>query len=151
MDVVLGEDESLPSNRIALICKQCRLVNGQAPPGAKCLEEVGTWRCAECGAVNGEETEMKKIIAGFKEDANPRTEKSPPKETDLGKSIKREIEGRVDAGGSDESDITQYSDASDHDIKMTTIAEVPEESQPTIAEPLRRRVGRPKGSKNKQN
>lgn len=152
MDVILGEDESLPSNRIALICKQCRLVNGQAPPGTKRLEEVGSWRCAECGTMNGEETEMKKIIAGLKEDINPQVETNSPKEKDLGKSMKREIEGKaVDAGGSDEGDITQYSDASDHDTKATATVEIPEEPHSTTAEPPRRRVGRPKGSKTKNN
>ena len=30
MDLLLGEDESHPKNRIVLICKKCRLVNGQA-------------------------------------------------------------------------------------------------------------------------
>ncbi|KAL1953702.1 hypothetical protein VTO42DRAFT_2337 [Malbranchea cinnamomea] len=54
LDVLLGEDETLPQNRLALICAQCRLVNGQAAPGIKTLEEVGRWRCGSCGAWNGE-------------------------------------------------------------------------------------------------
>ena len=49
MDVLLGEDETLPRNRLALICSSCRLVNGQAPPGVKRLEDVGRWRCGGCG------------------------------------------------------------------------------------------------------
>ncbi|KAM0720948.1 hypothetical protein Q7P37_003233 [Cladosporium fusiforme] len=57
MDVVLGEDETQAKNRFALICAQCRLVNGQAPPGARALEDVGRWRCKECHAVNGVEKE----------------------------------------------------------------------------------------------
>ena len=56
-DVLLGEDETAPKNRIVLICKACRLVNGQAPPGIKTLAEMGTWRCMACGASNGEEAE----------------------------------------------------------------------------------------------
>lgn len=54
-DALLGEDETAPKNRIALICRQCRLVNGQAPPGTQSLVEVGRWRCMACGSMNGEE------------------------------------------------------------------------------------------------
>ena len=62
MDVVLGEDESQARNRIVLICQNCRLVNGQAPPGVRTLEEVGKWRCSSCQAWNGIESEEKKIL-----------------------------------------------------------------------------------------
>lgn len=55
LDVMLGEDETLAKNRLALICVNCRLVNGQAPPGVRSLEEVGRWRCGSCGAWNGVE------------------------------------------------------------------------------------------------
>lgn len=55
LDVMLGEDETLAKNRLALICVNCRLVNGQAPPGIRSLEEVGRWRCGSCGAWNGVE------------------------------------------------------------------------------------------------
>lgn len=63
-DVLLGEDETAPKNRIVLICRSCRLVNGQARPGAKSLAEVGTWRCMACGATNGEiaEDEGQRIV-----------------------------------------------------------------------------------------
>ena len=63
LDVLLGEDESHPKNRIILICKNCRLVNGQAPPGTKSLADIGKWRCSSCGKMNGEDTEMQKIVA----------------------------------------------------------------------------------------
>lgn len=63
LDVLLGEDETQPQNRIVLICKQCRLVNGQAPPGVKALEALGQWRCGSCGAWNGEESEAKSVLA----------------------------------------------------------------------------------------
>jgi endoplasmic reticulum junction formation protein lunapark len=62
LDVVLGEDETQAKNRIALICQECRLVNGQAPPGARTLEDVGKWRCSSCNAWNGVESEEKKIL-----------------------------------------------------------------------------------------
>ncbi|CEJ89577.1 hypothetical protein VHEMI05415 [[Torrubiella] hemipterigena] len=61
-DVLLGEDETSPKNRIALICQSCRLVNGQAPPGTTSLAEVGKWRCMACHALNGDEDEGQKII-----------------------------------------------------------------------------------------
>ncbi|KAJ5452549.1 hypothetical protein N7445_000732 [Penicillium cf. griseofulvum] len=35
LDVLLGEDETQPRNRMVMICTACRLVNGQAPPGSK--------------------------------------------------------------------------------------------------------------------
>lgn len=62
MDTLLGEDETAAKNRIVLICKQCRLVNGQAPPGTNSLAEVGLWKCMGCGANNGEENEGKRIV-----------------------------------------------------------------------------------------
>ena len=59
LDVVLGEDETSSKNRFALICAApaCRLVNGQAPPGARSLDDVGRWRCKGCGEMNGVESE----------------------------------------------------------------------------------------------
>ncbi|KAL1866687.1 hypothetical protein Daus18300_006631 [Diaporthe australafricana] len=62
MDTLLGEDETAAKNRIVLICNQCRLVNGQAPPGTNSLAEVGLWKCMGCGAGNGEENEGKRIL-----------------------------------------------------------------------------------------
>jgi len=67
MDVLLGEDETRPINRIAMICVHCRLVNGQAPPGVKRLEDIGRWRCAECHQWNGKENEVQRIIEDVKE------------------------------------------------------------------------------------
>ncbi|KAF4962001.1 hypothetical protein FSARC_9878 [Fusarium sarcochroum] len=61
-DVLLGEDETAPKNRIVLICQSCRLVNGQAPPGTKTLTDVGQWRCMSCGALNGAIDEGKRIV-----------------------------------------------------------------------------------------
>ncbi|KAI1359409.1 hypothetical protein F5Y08DRAFT_319718 [Xylaria arbuscula] len=62
LDLMLGEDEAAPKNRIVLICQKCRLVNGQAPPGVKNVAELGAWKCMGCGATNGEMDEGKKII-----------------------------------------------------------------------------------------
>ncbi|KAI4251739.1 MAG: hypothetical protein L6R42_008260 [Xanthoria sp. 1 TBL-2021] len=69
MDLVLGEDETLPRNRLALICHQCRLVNGQAPPGVQTLEAVGKWRCSGCNTMNGVENEGAKILKEIKKQA----------------------------------------------------------------------------------
>lgn len=55
LDALLGEDETQPKNRLALICAECRLVNGQAPPGARTVEDIGKWRCGGCQAWNGKE------------------------------------------------------------------------------------------------
>ncbi|KAI0203341.1 hypothetical protein F4808DRAFT_41232 [Astrocystis sublimbata] len=62
LDLMLGDDETAPKNRIVLICGKCRLVNGQAPPGVKNVAELGAWKCMGCGATNGEMDEGKKII-----------------------------------------------------------------------------------------
>lgn len=62
LDVVLGEDETQARNRIALICQNCKLVNGQAPPGVRTLEEVGRWRCSACHTMNGVESEEKRML-----------------------------------------------------------------------------------------
>lgn len=71
MNLVLGEDETLPKNRLALICHHCRLVNGQAPPGVQRLEDVGKWRCAGCGTMDGEEKEEIKLLKQIKEHGSP--------------------------------------------------------------------------------
>ncbi|KAH8590689.1 hypothetical protein B0O99DRAFT_598728 [Bisporella sp. PMI_857] len=67
LDLLLGEDETSPRNRVALICQNCRLVNGQAPPGTKRLADLGKWRCFGCGTMNGEEDEAVKAVKEMKE------------------------------------------------------------------------------------
>lgn len=77
MDLLLGEDETAPKNRIVLICKRCRLVNGQAPPGTNSLAELGTWKCMGCNATNGEVDEGKRIlreVLGQQTSNNPSTD-----------------------------------------------------------------------------
>lgn len=73
LDVLLGEDETQPKNRLVLICTHCRLVNGQAPPGTKSLEDLGKWKCMGCGGWNGQENEAQKLVAQIQrhEAANP--------------------------------------------------------------------------------
>jgi hypothetical protein len=55
VNALLGEDDTRPDSRLALICTKCRLVNGLAAPGLRTLEEVGKWRCSSCNAWNGME------------------------------------------------------------------------------------------------
>ena len=148
MDVLLGEDESLPRNRLALICKKCRLVNGQAPPGTKRPEDVGKWRCGECGTVNGEETEATKIIATIKEEVKARTERSNSA-TGAQAESEDEMEPGREIDDGEESDITQYSEASIHgdEISQPKASEIEPIQE---LETLRRRADRPKGSKSKK-
>jgi hypothetical protein len=71
LDALLGEDETQPKNRLALICSECRLVNGQAPPGANSLEDVGRWRCGGCKAWNGKEKtreDVEGLVKGWEEE-----------------------------------------------------------------------------------
>jgi hypothetical protein len=60
VNALLGEDDTRPDRRLALICTQCRLVNGLAPPGSLTLEEVGKWKCSGCGNWNGIEAPVSK-------------------------------------------------------------------------------------------
>lgn len=63
LDALLGEDETQAKNRLALICSECRLVNGQAPPGARTPEDIGRWRCGGCSAWNGTEKPREDDVA----------------------------------------------------------------------------------------
>lgn len=76
LDVVLGEDETQAKNRIVLICGNCKLVNGQAPPGARTPEDIGRWRCSACHAWNGVESMEKRILKQMSSDA-PESPTSP--------------------------------------------------------------------------
>lgn len=70
LDTLLGEDETSPKNRIALICQSCRLVNGLAPPGTTSLVEIGPWRCGSCHAMNNEKQD---VIESVKSGPSPVT------------------------------------------------------------------------------
>ena len=149
MDVLLGEDESNPKNRLALICKHCRLVNGQAPPGVKQLEDVGKWRCSGCGTMNGEESEAKRIVHEIQkqsigEDSKAQTNLDMSRTTVSSKTGDRVV---ADSKEDDsESDVTQYSEDEEQNIQAKDesfeVREEPETSKP--------RRGRPKGSTKKK-
>jgi len=59
----------MAKNRLALICENCKVVLGQAPPGVKRLEDIGKWKCGACGAWNGVEDEGKKIVKQMQQQA----------------------------------------------------------------------------------
>jgi len=69
------------------------MVNGQAPPGIKTLEELGQWRCQGCGAWNGTQSDAAKVVQEM-------TEKKP--ETSPVTPVKHEFE---------ESDVDEDGDA----------------------------------------
>lgn len=78
LDLLMGEDETSPKNRVALICQNCRLVNGQAPAGTRTLAELGKWRCFGCGNMNGEEDEAAKVVKEMRERIGSQEEPSSP-------------------------------------------------------------------------
>lgn len=104
MDVVLGDDETQPKNRIVLICQNCKLVNGQAPPGTKSLEDVGKWRCSECHSWNGTESQAKQMIQRIAEEqgalqaqpASPRTPEIPHEAEDSSEVEVEEVKREED-------------------------------------------------------
>ncbi|KAJ5330174.1 hypothetical protein N7452_010564 [Penicillium brevicompactum] len=132
LDVLLGEDETQPRNRMVMICTQCRLVNGQAPPGIKTPEELGRWRCGSCGAWNGVESEATKILSSLRQDGAP-TEGSwePVSKADV---------DTQSSGGNDEAVMVEE----ERGISDSSEEEQAEESKP---EPVRRskRGGKGKG------
>ncbi|QDS75710.1 hypothetical protein FKW77_007987 [Venturia effusa] len=89
LDALLGEDETSSKNRFALICSKCRLVNGQAPPGAKSLGDVGIWRCSGCGVQNGEESEATKVV---------KLAQAAQKEADVVKTEPEEVKTESEVG-----------------------------------------------------
>lgn len=152
MDALLGEDESLPRNRIALICNQCRLVNGQAPPGVKSLEKLGKWRCGGCGTMNGEEVEVEKFVASIKEEN--RSQRLAAQD-----QLRHAVEGgtsdrnNLTTNEDDRSDITQYSESSSNENDAAhTNTEKPKAPPPLSPEASisKQRGSHSKGSKNRK-
>lgn len=153
MDVLLGEDESLPRNRIALICNQCRLVNGQAPPGVKSLENLGKWRCGGCGTMNGEESEVEKFVASIKEENSSQRLAAQDEfrhAIEDGAGDRNNLTNNED----DHSDITQYSESSsnENEAAHANIEEPKAPPRPPSAESSlsRQRGSHSKGSTNRK-
>ncbi|KAJ5978476.1 hypothetical protein N7501_001818 [Penicillium viridicatum] len=118
LDVLLGEDETQPRNRMVMICSACRLVNGQAPPGIKTPEELGRWRCCSCGAWNGVESETTKILNNLRQDAVPaegtwepvskaEADTQSSESTEEGVMVASSEEEQVDSIGSEAEDKTE--------------------------------------------
>ncbi|KAI9721058.1 MAG: hypothetical protein M1812_002539 [Candelaria pacifica] len=152
MELLLGEDENLPKNRLALICKHCKLVNGQAPPGVKRLEEVGKWRCGGCGGSNGEENEAKKIVAEIHEQA-----KADAIDEDRASSNSKVTSEGLSSGNNTEDDVVLVptNDVIPHedpkDVDRAEEAEQDEESDELETVPIQKaKRGRPKGSGKKK-
>ena len=106
LDVLLGEDEALAKNRIVLICFNCRLVNGQAPPGVTSLEEVGRWKCGECHAWNGAENKAAQVLKEVRQQVQ---DEQVEERGNAGKSQAEEVK-HVQADGVAEVDAVEERD-----------------------------------------
>lgn len=156
MDVLLGEDETHPKNRLALICRKCRLVNGQAPPGVKRLEDIGQWRCSSCGTMNGEESEARHIVAQINEERildnqSYRLEREFDKKT---MRLETDSPPTSSVNSTDEEAVlvAHDEDVEESEEKQNSEDEPPNERPPEVKEKPeipKARKGRPKGSKNK--
>ncbi|CZR70067.1 uncharacterized protein PAC_19968 [Phialocephala subalpina] len=132
LDLLMGEDETSPKNRVALICQNCRLVNGQAPPGTRTLAELGKWRCFGCGSMNGEEDEAAKVVKEIRERIETQEEPGSPASPEIVK-----VED-IDSGDGKEASTDESGEmieAADESVEETT------EVKP--------KRGRPKGNKKK--
>lgn len=172
-DVLLGEDETQPRNRLVLLCTNCRLVNGQAPPGVKTAEELGRWRCFSCGAWNGEESETKKVLADIKSQSRARESQTHtrPQAGDAAwepvsvENVSSGEEATDEAGvivatsEDDREGQTEMRDEDEH-VQGDTESASELQSEPELEtepepepepEPVRKpKRGRPKGSKNRK-
>ncbi|KAF2444720.1 hypothetical protein P171DRAFT_359300 [Karstenula rhodostoma CBS 690.94] len=119
LDALLGEDETQPKNRIALICTECRLVNGQAPPGARTLEDVGRWRCGGCSAWNGkekaEEVVVERLVQGWEEERQAEEEKQ------TGDVVSRKVRGMEEVGAVPGEDEGSGVDVAEESVDETPV------------------------------
>ncbi|KAI9826130.1 MAG: hypothetical protein M1832_000579 [Thelocarpon impressellum] len=137
LDLLLGEDETQPKNRVVLICQHCRLVNGQAPPGVKDVEEVGKWRCAGCGGWNGEDSKARKLVD----------------------EITEQVRGEGDGRRTGEGDPEEAGDSEEDAVLVPTSRDVSEaeiedqaadDDEARDKQPAKPRRGRSKGSGKKK-
>ncbi|KAH7077630.1 hypothetical protein BKA63DRAFT_601704 [Paraphoma chrysanthemicola] len=126
LDALLGEDETQPKNRLALICSECRLINGQAPPGARSLEDVGRWRCGGCHAWNGKEKpreDVAGLVKGWEAERKAK-DRAPSGSLDGGiDSDNRETE--------DDTGIAVADESSGVDVAEEEVVETPPPSKST--------------------
>ena len=124
LDVVLGEDETSAKNRFALICKNCRMVNGLAPPGARSLDEMDEWGCARCGAMNGGRKRPTEVKREPESESEPTVHPGPePKSSEA-----RVTRSRAKLEGS----AAEESDRSDVEIKAESGDDGPETPKPKL-------------------
>lgn len=128
LDVLLGEDETQPRNRMAIICSTCRLVNGQAPPGIKTPEELGRWRCGSCGAWNGVESETNQILTSLRDQISPAEGTWEP--VSHAESSEATDDGVMVAASEDDQADPQDSDAELQDAQSEQEAEEPKSEEP---------------------
>jgi hypothetical protein len=126
LDALLGEDETQPKNRLALICSECRLVNGQAPPGTRSLDDVGRWRCGGCSAWNGKEMvrqdDVAKLVKGWEQERKTKAK-------ELGASTDGAVDSDNLYAGDDESRFEEMEDLSGEDIAEESVDEIPRASK----------------------
>ncbi|KAF3916250.1 hypothetical protein ABW21_db0201126 [Orbilia brochopaga] len=101
LDVLLGEDEMSAKNRYALICANCRQVNGLAPPGTTNVEDI-RYICGRCGAENGKPA-VSEIIGKVAEEAGL-TDTSKPSSASKSKSKTKARRGEDSVIYEDEDD-----------------------------------------------
>lgn len=142
LDVLLGEDETQARNRMVMICSECRLVNGQAPPGIKTPEELGRWRCGSCGAWNGVESEATKMLSSLRQDAVPAEGTwEPVSKADVDTQSSEDMEEDAMVAWSEEEQPESLGSVADNQT---------EQEQPTAeSEPVRRSKRVAKGDKAK--
>jgi hypothetical protein len=124
---LLGEDETQPKNRLALICSECRLVNGQAPPGTRNLEDVGRWRCSGCNAWNGKEKvredAVAELVQGWENERKAKT-----------KELSASTDGAADSDNmetEDDGGVVGNDEGSGVDIAEDSVEETPPPSRST--------------------
>ncbi|KAJ5633417.1 hypothetical protein N7490_009756 [Penicillium lividum] len=126
LDVLLGEDEMQPRNRMAMICSDCRLVNGQAPPGIKTPEELGRWRCGSCGAWNGVESETTQMLSSLRQG-------SVAEAWEAGPSVEADLQSQPEEKSGDLTP-PEEEQSTDSEISLESVDQEPREQ----AEPVRR-------------
>jgi len=151
VDVLLGEDETRAANRLALICSHCRLVNGQAPPGTKRLEDVGRWRCSNCKGWNGQAHDDEEMLAQVVKSDDKRkssveetpevVERSVSREQALAPSVSESLDQQKEVSSSVTRRHTRQSRGNDLSATPEP-SEVDEESTPpALSTRSRRRKG----------
>jgi hypothetical protein len=123
LDALLGEDETQAKNRFALICSECRLVNGQAPPGARTIEDVGRWRCGGCSAWNGKEKpredDVVRLVQGWEAERKAKDE-----------DLRASLDGGIDSDNRETEDDGVVVGEESEDVDVEAEVESEEDTPP---------------------